>query len=69
MHLLVSELYIYQNARCNGKKKLKIHNEILYIIPLSIARAVYTQTVAVNSLQTPHAVTLAHTKPYNFVQQ
>ena len=24
VHLLVSELYIYQNARCNDKKKLKI---------------------------------------------
>ena len=24
MHLLVSELYIYQNARCNNKKKKKL---------------------------------------------
>jgi len=24
VHLLVSELYIYQNARCNNKKKLHI---------------------------------------------
>ena len=28
MHLLVSELYIYQNVRCNNKKNL---NQTLYI--------------------------------------
>jgi len=26
VHLLVSELYIYQNARCNNKKKYWLYN-------------------------------------------
>jgi len=33
VHLLVSELYIYQNARCNNNKKL--HHLVIYFLSIN----------------------------------
>ena len=29
VHLLVSELYIYQNARCNDKKRINLSSDVI----------------------------------------
>jgi hypothetical protein len=36
VHLLVSELYMYQNARCNDKKKKTVEDDLLVSVSKKI---------------------------------